>query len=97
MSLSKLSLIVPLVLAQQAWVDSNNCDWDALTDDYVAGTPENSADAETRENCGNWCSDPAKGAQYEQLTTGVDMCCGYDVWSDGNPPYCYLYIGNING
>ena len=65
-----------------------------MIDDYVAGTSvvEHTS---SREACGNWCSYPAKGSEYEQLQTGVDMCCEYNTWTD-DEPYCLFYIGNLN-
>ena len=32
------------------------------------------------DHCNSWCKDKKRGAFDETLTTGTDMCCGYNEW-----------------
>ena len=69
------------------WIDSNNCNMDL---EWVGESDE--AESESKEACQSWCTDPARGSEFE-LEEDVDMCCGYEAWNNG--PSCFLMVGGI--
>jgi len=80
MSLSKLSLIIPFMAVQAEWVDSNNCQMGV--DPIANHTPE------SKVECGEWCLSPDRVSE-NSLADG-DFCCGYELWTNGASPSCFL-------
>ena len=54
------------------WIDSNQCN-------YIewVGQADGAGHA-SKEACQSWCTDPARGSEFE-LEEDVDMCCEYEV------------------
>ena len=70
------------------WIDSNNCNMDLK---WVGQSDE--AGHASKEACQSWCTDPARGSEFE-LEEDVDMCCAYEAWNN-EAPFCSLMVGGI--
>ena len=78
-----------------------SAEWSVWMDDMTCGTEQPLLDqsfandlytfADVKSSCQQWCG-TASHNYVSQIVTGDPLCCGAELWSDGESN-CYLYMG----
>ena len=89
---SKIVAGAVIATVSATWTENHSCVYDWETELVMDTTY-----ITDRQQCLDWCKDPARGQWGETFEVGEDMCCDVWEWTDENSEVwysCYLNIGS---